>query len=71
MPHLHSPYASLAIAHNVGRKRLRHATTAGRGQVGCNWAQKAVAIDPDDADAHAMLAVAASWASSRMWRATT
>jgi adenylate cyclase len=58
-----SPYAALAIAYNADGNVYGTRPPQDAVKLAAIWAQKAVAIDPDDADAHAMLSVAASWAS--------
>ena len=60
-----SPYSALALAHNMdgtvyGTRPPHEAVRSME-----IWADKAVKIDPDDADAHAMLSVAASWNSNQ------
>ena len=60
-----SPYAALAIAgHNSDGNVYGTRPPQDAIKLAAIWAQKATAIDPDDADAHAMLALSASWAGT-------
>jgi adenylate cyclase len=60
-----SPYSALALAYNmdgtVFGKRPAHEAV----RLSAIWARKAIEVDPEDADAHAMLAVEASWAKNQ------
>jgi adenylate cyclase len=63
-PAFASPYSALALAHNMdgtvfGTRPQYEAVT-----LSAVWARRAIDIDPEDADAHALLAVEASWANN-------
>ena len=56
------PYAALAMAYNADGNVYGTRPPQDAVKLAAIWAHKATAIDPEDADAHAMLALGAWWA---------